>query len=171
MISSYMPQSGNMVNQTSLIYPGAEMTIPMIEQQSFIGLRMNSLPPVTPSVEAVVLSSPVHCGTRNMPRIPRSPAGYVTDLQANPDMQSGLYTQNQFRKNAPAPHLRHSRPSSIPISNLSTYPNGQHILPNSQLLGNQHSTPVQSAFQSGSIFLSPWPVLHNNQLIFNHQSP
>lgn len=139
MISNHMPQLGNMVNQTPVIYRAAEMTIPRIEQ-SLIDPRMNSLPPVTPSVEAVILSSPVHCGTRNMPLI-RSSAGHVSDLQANPAMQSGLYARSQFRNNAPAPHLRYSKGSCIPISNLPTYPN---LLPNLQLLSNQHSSPVQS---------------------------
>ncbi|XP_074353561.1 uncharacterized protein LOC141692578 isoform X1 [Apium graveolens] len=140
MISSYVPQLGNMVNQTPNFHPAAEITIPRT-QQSWIDPRMNSLPPVTPSAEAVILPSPVHCGTRNMPRILMSSAGHVTDLQENPAMQSGLYARNQFRNNAPAPHLRYSRPSCIPISNLPTYPN---LIPNSLLLGNQHSTPVQS---------------------------
>ncbi|KAK1389524.1 PHD-type domain-containing protein [Heracleum sosnowskyi] len=138
MISNHMPQLGNMVNQT-VIYPAAEMTIPRSEQ-SLIDPRMKSLPPVTPSVEAVILSSPVHCGTRNMPQI-RTSAGHVTGLQANPAMQSGLYARSQFRNNAPAPHLRHSRPSYIPIPNLPSYPN---LLPNTQFLGKQHLTPAQS---------------------------
>lgn len=136
-MSNHMPQLGNMVNQTPVIYPAAKMTTPRTEQ-SLIDPRMNSLPPTTPSVEAVILSAPVHCGTRNMPWIGSS-AGHVTDLQANPTMQSGFYARGHFRNNAPAPHLRYSRPSCI--SNLPSYPN---LSPNSQLLGNEHSTPVQS---------------------------
>lgn len=147
MVSNHMNQFGNVVNQTPVIYLAAEMTIPRIEQ-SFIDLRVNSLPPVTPSVEAVILSSPVHRGTRNMPRLPLSLAGHVSGLQANTAMQSSLYARNRFLSNAPAPHLRHSRPSYIPFSNLPTYPN---LLTNSHFLSNRHSTPVQSAFQSGSL--------------------
>ncbi|KAL1813213.1 hypothetical protein ACET3Z_023278 [Daucus carota] len=144
-VSDHIPQSDNMVNQTAVIYPAAEVTIPRIEQ-SLIDLRMNSLTPVTSSVEAVVLSSSVHSGARNMSCFSQLPACHVTDLQANQAMQSGRFARNQFRNNAPAPHLRHSRLSNIPISNLPTYPN---ILPNPQL--HQNLTPVQSAFQSGSL--------------------